>query len=287
MATSRARAFSPAHITGFFQIFEKGSTGAGMNLKKGMSTTVEASDGTGKGDEIEITINNIHEDAPVSRAVVEKYMSIVRERVFVRVEHVSDVPVGYGLGMSAAGALSLSLALNKCLRAVSEDGARRIAHLAEIECGTGLGAVIAQSHGGFLLRRAPGDFEAVERVEIDDDFKVVCAFLRPLSTEKIIRDEGWKRKINEAGSACMRDFTRASSVENFIFLSRRFALETGLAKPIERALLKIKEGSMAMLGETVFVLTREPETVAELCGNFSGSVIISEISKEGARVLGD
>ncbi len=278
---SRARAFSPAHITGFFQIFDNGSAGAGVNLKKGMSTRVELGDGDG----IEITINGARDDAPVSKAVIARYAKIARERLFVRVEHVSEVPVGYGLGMSAAGALSLSLALNKCLRAVSEDAAKRIAHLAEIERGTGLGAVIAQSHGGFLLRREPGDFDAVERIGIDDDFRAVCAFLNPLSTSKIIRDENWKKKINEAGAACLRDFARNSSVENFIFLSRRFALGTGLAKPIERALLKIKDGSMAMLGETVFVLTREPEAAASACHAFTENVVISEISADGARLL--
>ncbi|MEW6329513.1 MAG: pantoate kinase [Candidatus Micrarchaeota archaeon] len=283
MTTGRARAFSPAHITGFFQIFDKGSTGAGVNLKKGMTTRVEIGEGSGT----DITINHARDDAPVSKAVIARYVQIAREPLFVRVEHLSDVPVGYGLGMSAAGALSLSLALNECLRAVGDDAAKRIAHLAEIECGTGLGAVIAQSHGGFLLRKKPGDFGEVERLGVDDGLRVVCAFLRPLSTSKIIRDENWRKKINEVGAACMRGFSRDSSVENFISLSRRFALRTGLAKGVERALLKIKDASMAMLGETLFVLTREPESAAEACREFSGNIVISEISKEGARVLGD
>ncbi|MFH1588870.1 MAG: hypothetical protein ABIA76_06050 [Candidatus Diapherotrites archaeon] len=39
-----ATAISPAHITGLFKIYSNGSTGAGINLDKGMITKVEASE---------------------------------------------------------------------------------------------------------------------------------------------------------------------------------------------------------------------------------------------------
>ena len=61
----RICAFSPGHITGFFQIcddsespLEKGSRGAGVSVSKGVTTTVEMA--PADNSTLQITIENDH-----------------------------------------------------------------------------------------------------------------------------------------------------------------------------------------------------------------------------------
>ena len=62
-----------------------------------------------------------------------------------------------GFGSSGGGALSLALALNEAADAgLTRVEAAQIAHVAEIECKTGLGSVFAAERGGFGILTKPG-----------------------------------------------------------------------------------------------------------------------------------
>ena len=117
-----AKAFSPAHITGFFKAeLEKeepnqlGSLGAGFSIEKGVKTTVNVREKT------EHDINNYGirvkgfntGDVRVSEYVLQKFLV---DGKYFDITHEIDVPVGYGFGCSAAVALSLSIALNDSLK---------------------------------------------------------------------------------------------------------------------------------------------------------------------------
>ena len=151
---TNAKAYSPTHITGFFAIYENGSTGAGVNLQEGMITTVNAK--KSKTTKIKIKINGKKEHAETSRKVIEKYLAKVSENYSIQVNHKTKAPIGYGLGVSGSGALSLSIALNKALKTnLTKAQILEIAKQAEIEAGTGLGDVVAEQLHGILVGLPP------------------------------------------------------------------------------------------------------------------------------------
>ncbi|PIN83680.1 hypothetical protein COV61_02415, partial [Candidatus Micrarchaeota archaeon CG11_big_fil_rev_8_21_14_0_20_47_5] len=99
-----ASAFSPSHLTGFFSLSAKGSSGAGITLDKGVKTTAEFAAKGAKKDRI--AINGNISSAPVSTYIAGEYRRLTGTNRFFRISHSSFFPVGYGFGTSASGALS-------------------------------------------------------------------------------------------------------------------------------------------------------------------------------------
>jgi pantoate kinase len=134
---ARAAAFCPGHVTGLFEIHDvdpdplrRGSRGAGFSLSQGVLTYVEVEPADSLA--IDIMVDKEPAEAPVTR---EALTNLLREAVRdgrvplnkdapkgskarIRVRAWSDLhlPVSQGFGMSAAGALSGTLALARCLR---------------------------------------------------------------------------------------------------------------------------------------------------------------------------
>ena len=155
----RAKAFSPAHITGFFkaELGEKeanqlGSLGAGFSIQKGVKTTVNVRPKT-KHDitNYGIRIKGFNTgDIRVSEYVLNQFLV---DGKYFDVTHEIDVPVGYGFGCSAAVALSLSIALNDSLQCgYTKKKVAQISHAAEIKCRTGPGAEFSCYHGDYEIR---------------------------------------------------------------------------------------------------------------------------------------
>jgi len=277
-----AQAFAPSHITGFFQIFPNGSTGAGLNTALGARTRVECENG---GLEVSITINGERSSAPVSTKVLELFQADFRD-ASLSIAHEIGYPIGYGMGMSGAGAFSLALALNELTQTKrSYQECMEIAVRAEIESGTGLGDVVAQQFEGVMIGLAPYPSRTVEILPSDKKL-VVCAFFEPLETKKIIRNEEWKQRINEVGASCMEALLRERTVSNFIALSRRFTLETGLAnETVRRVLEAVPESSMAMLGQSVFALTNDEHDLRKKFSAFTDRIVVSPLADRGAHVV--
>lgn len=279
-----ATAFSPSHITGLFQIFEKGSTGAGLNTDQGARTTVsliESSIPT-----ICIKINGLEvSDASVSKEVISSYSDFITSHS-VHVDHEIMAPIGYGLGMSGAGAYSLSLALNKVTGfPYSETEVMEIAKFAEIKSGTGLGDVVAQQFPGIMMGEKPYPSTTIRLIDHDNS-SVVCGFFAPIDTKSIIRNSSWKDTINRIGGECMERLEKDPSLKNFIEQSRYFSLETKLASDqIKKVMLEIPNASMAMLGQTVFVVTNQAESTVAMLEKYTNRVSVSKISDRGAHVI--
>lgn len=282
----KASAFSPGHVTGFFAIAEDGmgSTGAGFCVEKGVKTVVNAA--PAKAGKLVLKLNGKAVPLPTSHAVVQRFLDLAKKPHLISVAHQAGLPVGYGFGMSGAGALSLSLALNKALRTrLSAPECARIAHEAELECGTGLGTVVAERFGGFGVRTEPADFEKYVQVKFSKKLRVLLAPMKPIDTSKIIRDEGWKDRIGGIGAACVRDLLAQPSAEQFVTLSQLFARESGLASTELLRAMNESGGSMAMLGESVFVLAEHPNKAAAALRRYAKQVIATKISIKGARLL--
>ncbi|MGI0014577.1 MAG: pantoate kinase, partial [Nitrososphaera sp.] len=227
---SVAKAFSPGHITGFFEIpantdqnyLHRGSKGAGFCLDRGISTEVHVYESTRKA--YEISINDVRTvDAEVSRWVVDKYLKLADRPYFVTVDHDVGIPVGYGLGSSGAAALSLSYALNEAFKTgFSKAQAAQIAHHVEISCGTGLGTVIAEFAGGFELRTHAGAPGIGNIVKLDlHDYKAIVLCLAPISTKSFLNSR--MDEINGLGGVMLRKLSTTKNIGDFMSMSAEFA----------------------------------------------------------------
>lgn len=301
---SEATAFSPAHITGFFQIFDqpknplfKGSRGAGVSLAKGAKTVVRIKKSAKKSVEIRIN-GRPTETAEVSKSVVDAFLSLVGAKCQLVVEHEIDVPIGCGLGSSGAGALSLALALNEALGLrLSRIEASQIAHVAEAKHRTGLGTVISETFGGMEIRVKPGapGIGEVKPVTVDGNYVVACLPLGPLSTRKALNDPKLYTLINKYGGKLVDELVTEPRVSKFLELSRSFAESTSLTSERVRKILADADDegfvcSMAIFGETVFSVVRQDEA-EDLLKIFRRhkqpqyDIINAQIDFKGARIL--
>ena len=298
----RREAYSPAHVTGFFSIYEAndpfrtGSIGAGICISKGVYTSVDIRPSS--RNRIFIYINDELDPAPTSATVVRYYLKSIREKYLVKVWHHIDVPIGAGFGTSGGGALSLSYALNDLLGEIySRMEAGQIAHYAEVVNRTGLGTVIAEFHGGLEVRVEPGapGIGRVIKYPVPKDKVFVAINFGKIFTKTILSNKVIKKRIMDRGSKFVLLFQREPSIENLLILSRRFAYETGLMNDIvaDASEFLIRHGyepAMAMLGKTVFTIVDvgEINEVVKLLRSEYGDtprLIVSRIEERGARIL--
>ena len=287
----RAKAFAPGHITGFFEILDspedplrKGSRGAGVNLSMGVHSFVELRKAAKLA--IRIRIDGKESDAATTLRAVK--ILIGGRRVSVDVETRSALPVGQGFGMSAAGALSTSLALGSLLR-MTHLRAGRAAHLAEISEHTGLGDVAAQLRGGWEIRLKPGfpPHGLVDRFLAPEQRIALCVCGDPVPTKNVLTDPVKRRMICRAGRRAMKRIRAEPTLERFFSLSLDFASTTGLAG--ERALSLAEEisdgglglASVSMIGNSVFAVGRIPRIVRLMKGR--GRVFVCATDGCGAR----
>jgi len=300
-----AKAFSPCHITGFFQILDQpanplyaGSRGAGVSLSRGVKTIVKVEKAL-KGS-LQVRINGLaSSSAEVSKHVVDAYLSRFKqtENFEIIVEHHPDLPIGAGFGTSGAAALSLALAMNEVFGlGLSKIQAAQIAHTAEVECKTGLGTVIAEVFGGVEIRVKPGapGIGEIKRWLAPKDYTFACLTFGPFSTKELLTDKKIRKRINEFGGKLVDALVEEPNIENFMSFSRRFVEHVGLITEKVGRILEVADNanficSMPMFGESVFTLTTQ-ESLEELLRIFrkygsDGKIIVSEIDFEGARIL--
>jgi len=296
-----ASAFSPGHLTGFFQICDepadpllKGARGAGFSITLGVHTKVTVE--PAERNSVVIIINGeITKEAIVSENVAKKMLSALGRPYSVRVEHEVQTPIGAGFGSSGGGALSLALALNEALGlGLSRVEAARVAHVAEIECRTGLGTVLAELTGGFGVLVKPGAPGIGETVKFRHrDLSAVCLPFGPIPTKEALANPELRRRINEMGGSFVDELRQNGSPERFMQLSRRFAEHVGLITPRLRTVLEKTDAAgfpctMAMFGEVVFSLV-ESDQVESLVGVLRAAapgrkVLVADIDERGARL---
>lgn len=297
------KAFSPCHITGFFQILDQtqdvlhaGSKGAGVSLGHGVKTEVKFK--KAERTSTKIMINNfVSDSAEVSEHVLDAFLIRLENAFKINVRHYVSLPIGAGFGTSGAAALSLALSLNEAFGlGMSRTKAAQIAHIAEVECKTGLGTVIAETFGGLEIRVKPGapGIGKIKKVPISKDHIIVCLNFNSLPTKKFLTDKETRRYINKAGEKLVASLVENPEIENFMKFSRQFAEQVGVITKKIREVLDTTDKtrfvfSMPMFGESVFTLI-ERESLPEILkifGRFDkeARIIVSEIDFEGARLL--
>ena len=246
--------FVPGHITGFFTIenheisLKNGSCGAGFLLSKGVRTTIDDAD--------ELIINVNQGDS----TVIDEVLRILEIDTNFKITQDIQLPIGAGFGTSAASALSLSLALNDFLDLnYPKELCGQIAHMAEVNLGSGLGDVIAQTGHGMVLRVEPGA-PGIGKIEsFEHDVYVAWKSFGGIDTSSIIRDPHHREVISDVGLKYLEFFEEKSSLRNFLDFSYKFSTETNLMSGEVKSLVDylnsrydILGSSMAILGNTVF-----------------------------------
>lgn len=283
------RAFCPGHVTGFFEIcpsdnvLAMGSRGAGMCLTLGATSTVEIRESERQA--LDIIINGKRATAPVTRTAVKYLLS--NKKLSVHVDTVHDLPMSQGFGMSAAGALSASIALARALD-VKRQTAFEASHIAEITHRSGLGDIAALHRGGVTIRVRPGLPPKGRVVTIEGTPNVVLAVLgRGLRTSTVISNPAKRRKINLSGGRTVDRLLREPTVEKLMELSYGFAVESGLAnqKIIEAtsAASKLGMASMAMLGNSVFAIG-DTQGLVRVLSEF-GETWVCKVDPQGPRII--
>ena len=202
-------------------------------------------------------------------------------------------PVGYGLGCSAAVALSLAIALNDSLKCgYTKTKVAQIAHEAEIKCQTGLGDVLASYYGGFEIRTksgAPGTGE-VQKIRPKEKLDVMIICFNPISTKKFLKEK--ISSVNGLGGKMVEKLVQSQDMGEFQDMSIKFAEYIHVITPKMNKVIKelhengIKCG-IALFGETIFSLvTKEKkQTVLEILKKYDDGIIItSRIDTSGARL---
>ncbi len=202
----------------------------------------------------EIVLNGSVCEAPVSRYVVEK---LAKKPVRVKTE--LQMPFGAGFGASGAGALGCAYALNSHFDlGLTADQAACFAHAAEVVNGTGLGDVIAQNMGGLVVRLEPGapGMGRIDRIPVPP-LPVDYVVRGPISTRDVLSDQDAMSSVNKAGHAALKELLKRPTLQDFMKLSRRFTVQSGLASDWALDAIEAVEAaggmaSMIMLGDAVF-----------------------------------
>ena len=291
--------FAPAHITGFFEIVDhqqplkRGSCGAGVAMDTGVVTKLQIIDKEYDDFNADVKINGAHDakNSTITFKTLElmerdfNISSMIQDRTIL-IDHEMEVPIGAGYGTSAACALGTALSIAKILELdITFNKAASMAHLAEIEMKSGLGDVVAEVNGGITFRLkegAPG-FALTDKMILSNDLYIISKSLGGIETSKIIGDPVHKKRINTTGRHMLKELLKNPNPETFLKLSKQFAMETGLLSHEVMELITILEdetigASMAMLGNTAFALSENPDTSVK-------DVIISKIDSDGCKFI--
>ncbi len=280
----QVKAFAPGNISCIFSIEKNGSKGVGFTVNKGVVVSVKRLSIKNKPS-TKIYFNNKAMKFNTVLSVVDK-LNQKKESLEIRIK--SDLPLSIGFGVSGACALATAYALNRLFNLrKSKIELAKIAHDAEVINGTGLGDVVNQFYGGFLIKFKPSYEFVVNRVHFDGKNIYYKVFSR-LDTKKVITNNSIKDKISKAGLNSLKQIkkvimdkkiSKKRLSKKVINISLYFSIESGLLKDkkvkslIKEIMEKGGNASMIMLGNAVFSDKR-----------FKGSKVL-KITDKGARLL--
>jgi pantoate kinase len=304
------KAFSPAGISSFFEICDTttsgnpladleqvGSRGGGFGIQKGVLTEVKVSEA--KTNTISVSINGkIAPEAETTQAVLQMLLNKAEKSYDVVVTHSVEVPIGAGFGTSAGGALTAGLALSKALDLpLSYNQIGRIAHVAEIQCQTGLGTVGPLMLGGCIITIEPGapGVCVIDRIPLSDDYGIVAGVFGSTPTKQVLASAEKRREVNRWGRKTLEAILAEPSVKNFMACCLEFAEKTGFITQRVRRLVKLAEEAGAigvaqnMVGEAVHALVLK-ENAAEIAEAFkqvlpNEKILTAKIDFQGARLV--
>jgi pantoate kinase len=225
--------------------------------------------------------------------VISEFLKNIQGNYFLKIHHDVKVPVGYGLGCSAAVALSLAYALNSAFRTnYTKEQLGMMAHNAEVMCRTGLGDVLASYHGGFEIRvkgGAPG-IGQIKKISSETYCAIMICF-SPISTKQFLKDR--LASINGLGGKMVDKLVQSKNIDQFHDYSLEFANYVDIITPKMRSVIDDLKNNgircgVALFGETIFTLVKPEmeEKVVSILEKYSDGIVIkSKIDQVGARLV--
>lgn len=232
-----------------------GSIGVGCTINKKMEATAE----TAKKFSVYFNGEEIH-----FPTVYDAVRSITDIPLTIR--FTSSLPLGYGFGLSGAGALSSLFSVNKLLHLnIPSQKLIQYAHISEIKNGTGLGTVGTESTGGFLVKTSAGNNFNYYSLPFAGK-KLYVIIIDKLKSPDILNNARKLEKIESAGTQALnriRNLTNPT-LEEIIDISYEFVTEGCLLKDkrvnemIEKIRQKNGHATMGILGNIV-ITTQNPD----------------------------
>jgi len=274
-----------------------GAHGGGFVISKGVTAKVEVK--KAEANRISVYINGKPApEAKTSETVIKKILSRAEVAYEVRVEHNVEVPIGAGYGASGAGALAVGLALNEALALrLTYNEVGRIAHVAEVECKTGLGTVAPLMLGGAVVTVKSGGpgLCLIDRIPLKPNYRIVSGCFGPIATKTVLASPRVRRRVNRFGRRTLNDILQDTSIENFMASCKKFAAEVGLMSIRVRRLIDAMEKAGAigatqnMVGEAAHALVEEErmKNVVGAAGRLMSSekIYTAKIDLAGARLI--
>lgn len=229
-------------------ILKMGSIGIGCTLNKKVTTTAIVS------KKNNITFNGDKIEFPTVRDAIAK---LIKKKVSIDIK--SDLPLGYGFGISAASTLSSLCSLNSLLHLkVNNLKLAEIAHESEIINKTGLGSVTTQITGGFLIKQSAGFPVKVQKLPFAGE-DIFATIIGPIPTPSILAEKKLTLRINKSADKALSVIKRDKhpTLAKIIDWSFEYALNSGLlTNTLLRSLIdEIRKSgghaTMAMLGQVI------------------------------------
>tara|TARA_B100000029_G_scaffold500529_1_gene572420 strand:+ start:290 stop:1258 length:969 start_codon:yes stop_codon:yes gene_type:complete len=289
-----------AHVTLIFTIedsnldpLSQGSRGAGLCLNDGVEAIAKGEEGEGS-----LAVRFL--DGDHDPAMYEEVLKTLTDEIG-RLGDVDwelsirmSLPPSQGFGMSASGAIAAAISFQRAIGIPHEECLRRsfkIAHLVERIRSSGLGDTTALSSGGVERRLVAGSPYHGSLLDhgpgVSEGWSCGTPVLLCWKTETgtltsgYIDEPGWKKAISEAGGKCMQGIGSGEwdiyRWEELLESSRLFAAESGLEEDasrseiiqyvngaiLESGLSEKAEGLLCMLGESVVVVPKDPNSQGE------------------------
>jgi pantoate kinase len=305
MATpiSISKSYSPGHVTGFFEPqspdniskdeLQRGSKGVGFCIDRGIQTTVRLFEADISSYDVVVS-GYPSGSNEVSKWVIRYFLDRVDKPLRISVTHDAYIPIGFGLGASGAGALSLSYALNEALQlGMTKESAAQIAHKAEIVCKTGLGTVMSEFTGGFDIRTASGapGIGSIRKISLSN-YKAIILCIAPISTKMVLTSHEDKLALSQLGNKMMKRFMGTPTVNNFLQISYEFSNSIRFIDDKCRLGMKLLRSGgfgcgVALFGKTIFTLVpgEAAERAMQCLKNLGGILFKCDIDTNGAIVL--
>jgi pantoate kinase len=204
----------------------------------------------------------------------------------------SPKPIGAGYGVS--GALSLAIALLASIYSGrSLEWGVRLAHVAEVVSGTGLGDVVTEYYSCMLeARLVPGGPGLARVVTIPVSARFVVTSVIGFRETSSIHSLMAHVVANEGLKAFTR-FAEAMDLESFLHWANEFSKRVGFASNVDRAILDsivrrgmavgwyVKKGVLVVIPEEEYV----DDVVAALKGLKPHSIYVDRVARIRARVV--
>jgi len=236
---------------------QKGSIGIGCTVEPGITVTAKHTDKN-------IIVWN---GKPIRIPTILSAIQMLTDR-FVELSILSDLPLGYGFGLSGASTLASVYAINRLFNLKrSPEDLIKSAHIAEIINTTGLGTVGTLSTGGFLLKTASGIPVFANRLPFER--KILYAILiGAMDTPGIINNSVQQEKINLAFDPIflqLLNIQHPPTLNDIIDSSYKFEINAGIRMDprvhdkIQTIIRMGNHATMALFGRVV-ITTMKPQS---------------------------